>query len=636
MKRKFLTVDFETYYDKQYSLSKMGTEEYVRDPRFQIIGVGVKEANGPTTWWSGTHDYIREVLLAHGAQGCIFLAHHTKFDGAILEWVLGIRAYQYLDTLSMARPVHGLTGQHSLAWLAEHYGLGVKGTEVVQALGKRLEDFDAVSLAQYGGYCCNDVELTLKLFGKLRAHVPPGELLVIDIMLRMFIRPAFMLDVPLLEEHLDRVRARKEALLEKVTQHACADVLASNPKFAEVLREVGVEPPMKLSPAALKRGEEVMTYAFSKGDVAFKALLEHPNPDVQALVSARLGVKSTLEETRTLRFIDMAARGPMPVPLRYYGAHTGRASGEEGFNMQNLPRGGALRKSLAAPPGHMVVTCDSAQIEARVVAYLAGQTDLVQDFRDKKDIYSLFASDIYGTKVDRKLKEIGPDGKEFYPFELEGRVGKEGILGLGFGMGHEKFQTRLKVAAKVDMPLEKCNDIVELYRAKYDKIRAFWGSCKTMLDNMIRGYDGEVGVGMQLKYEPGKVWLPNGMSVQYPELRREKKGFSYRAKKGRTWETVYIYGGKVTENLVQAVARVIVFEQMVVVDRLLRERMAERGGLYQLVLTVHDEVVAIVPEDDVEWATKMMLDVMFTPPAWAPDLPIAAEAESGRSYGDAK
>jgi len=399
---------------------------------------------------------------------------------------------------------------------------------------------------------------------------------------------------------------------------------------------MGVDPPMKLSPAALKRGEEVYTYAFSKGDVAFKELLEHPNPDVQALVSARLGVKSTLEETRTLRFIAMAGRGPMPVPIRPNAAHTGRAGGEEGINMQNLPRGGALRKSLAAPPGHTVVTCDSAQIEARVVAYLAGQTDLVQDFRDRKDIYSLFASDIYGTPIDRKLKETGPDGSEFFPFEVEGRVGKEGILGLGFGMGHEKFQTRLKTQAKVDMDLERCNDIVELYRAKYDKIKGFWGSCKTMLNNMIRGYDGTIGVGLELNYEPGRVWLPNGMSVQYPELKREKKGFSYRIKKGRAWETVYIYGVKVTENLVQALARVIVFDQMIVIDRLLRERMAERGGLYQLVRTVHDEVVAIVPIDDVVWAKQMMLGVMSTPPAWALDLPVAAEVGSGTSYGAAK
>jgi DNA polymerase len=317
-----ITLDFETYYDSTYSLSKITTEEYIRSPMFEVIGVAVKVNDGPTEWASGTHEELKEWLrTSFKWQDAFVLAHNTMFDGAILSWKFGITAKAWLDTMSMGRALHGVTQSVSLKSMAERYAVGVKGTEVVNALGKRRRNFSTAELAVYGDYCINDVELTYKIFHKMMdKKFPKQELKVIDIILRMFIEPVLELDTDMLKEHLRDVQARKEQLL--INCAADRDDLMSNPKFAELLRKLGVEPPMKTSPAT---GQE--TYAFAKNDEGFKALMDHPNPDVQMLVAARLGNKSTLEETRTQRFIDIGSRGALPVPLRNYAAHTGRLGG---------------------------------------------------------------------------------------------------------------------------------------------------------------------------------------------------------------------------------------------------------------------------------------------------------------------
>ena len=132
----------------------------------------------------------------------------------------------------------------------------------------------------------------------------------------------------------------------------------------------------------------------------FKHLLTHQDERVQSLVAARLGNKSTLEETRTQRFIDIAKRGLLPVPVRYYAAHTGRWGGDDKINLQNLPSRGAnanmLKRGIIAPQGHSIIDADSAQIEARVLAWLAEQDDLTEAFAKGEDVYKNMASRIYG------------------------------------------------------------------------------------------------------------------------------------------------------------------------------------------------------------------------------------------------
>ncbi len=424
-----VTIDFETYYDREYSLSKMTTEAYVRDGRFEVIGVGIKVNDHPTDWYSGNN--VGKFLNSLDYSDKAILAHNCVFDGAILSWLYNIKPRFWLDTLSMARPFHNSTVGGSLKALVHHYKLGAKGDEVINALGKRRKDFTPEELDKYASYCVNDVDLTYKLFQKLKAeNFPASELMIIDQTLRMYTEPTIILDTDVLTQHLEKVKADKQKLIDDLSlkglsQEKVKKALMSNQIFARLLQTVGVEPPMKTS---LRTGKE--TYAFAKTDKAFTNLLEHPSPKVQNLVAARLGTKSTIEETRTENLIKVAERGRLPIMLNYYGAHTGRFSGGDKLNLQNLPRNGAIRRSLSVPEDHVLIACDSSQIEARMVAYIAGQDDLVESFRQGRDVYSEFASEVYGKKVTKDDK-------------VERFVGKTCILGLGYGMGATKFRATL-------------------------------------------------------------------------------------------------------------------------------------------------------------------------------------------------
>ena len=603
-----ITVDFETYYSKDFSLSKMTTEEYIRSPYFQVIGVGVKVNNGSTEWASGTHEQLKEYLDEFDWADAMVLAHNTMFDGAILSWIFDVHPRVYADTLCMGRAIHGVEVGGSLKALTERYGIGEKGTEVVNAMGLRREDFPDDQLDRYGDYCVNDVELTYKLFTIMGKDFPKQELKLIDLTLRMFIEPILELDLGLLEEHLEEVKDRKEKLLTEAGVDK-ADLM-SNPKFAELLKSQGVEPPTKVSPTT---GKE--TFAFAKSDEDFKALAEHENDQVQALVAARLGTKSTLEETRTQRFIDIAKRGTLPVPVRYYAAHTGRWGGDDKINLQNLPSRGPnakkLKSSIVAPEGHMIIDADSAQIEARVLAWLAGQDDLVDAFAKGEDVYVKMASKIYGKAEDQIAKQ-------------ERFVGKTTILGAGYGMGAVKFQAQLKTFG-ADMDLDEARRVINIYRQANDKISQLWREAQTMLAHLSRGDAYNFGRDGVLTVVPGasSIRLPSNLLMRYDDLKAEQtdKGyqFDYKTRRGRN----YIYGGKVVENVCQGIARCIIGEQMLKISK-----------RYNVVLTVHDSIACCVPESEVEEARGYIEQCMRWTPDWAEGLPINCESGVGKSYGE--
>ena len=627
MAMDIVTIDFETYYDKDFSLSKMTTEQYVRSSLFEIIGVGIKVNDYPTDWYSG--DNPGKFLKSLDYSKRAILCHNTAFDGAILSWHFGISPRLWLDTLGMARPLHNVTVGGSLAKLAAYYGLGKKGDEVVAALGKRKADFTEADLAQYGEYCKNDVNMTKQLFDKLKVGFPSSELLVIDQTLRMYTDPVIELDVPLLEKHLEEVRTRKRTLIQDLGQgmggaQAVQDMLMSNDKFAEYLKRLGVEPPTKTS---LKTGKE--SWAFAKTDKGMTDMLEHPDERVQAAVSARLGVKSTLEETRTENLIGVAGRGKLPIMLNYYGAHTGRFSGGDKLNLQNLPSRGntTIRKALKAPPGQMLISCDSSQIEARTVAWLAGQEDLLVAFRDKRDVYSEFATEVYGRAITKADK-------------IERFVGKTCVLGLGYGMGAEKFRRTLEIGQggiNVVIDINEAERIVRLYRQKNWKIVQFWQKCGAALKDMLYGGGNELHP--KVRYDKGGIILPNGFRVQYPALRETANGFMYISD-ARTYQKALkdrvltgsppddiawtrIYGGKVTENIVQALAALVI-----------REQMAAAGLHFKVAFQVHDEIIVAVPEDNALADQAKLEALMSTAPKWAPDLPVACESGMATNYGD--
>ena len=617
-----ITVDFETYYDKDFSLRKMTTESYIRDPRFEVIGVGVKVNNGNTEWASGTHDEIKDYLNTFQWASSVLLAHNTLFDGAILSWVFDVHACIYTDTLCIARALHGVEVGGSLAALAQRYKIGEKGTEVLDALGKRREDFTESELDKYGDYCVNDVELTYKLFSIMGKNFPKQELRIIDRTLRMFTEPMLDLDLPMLEKHLVITRQVKEDLI--TASGVTKKELMSNPKFAELLKGLGVIPPMKTS---LTTGKQ--TFAFAKNDEGFKALLEHPDPQVQSLVTTRLGTKSTLEEARTERFIGIASRGLMPIPIRYYAAHTGRWGGDDKINMQNLPsrgqHGKKLKKSIIAPEGYILVDCDSSQIEARVLAWLAGEGGLVSAFANEEDVYIKMAAVIYGIPEEQVTKE-----QRF--------VGKTTILGCGYGMGAERFVDQLKTFG-VDMPLSEGRRVVKIYREANANIDKLWRTCQAMLVDMSRRrVSSSFGPNGVIKYKSTGDWdrgeqylyacqgvikLPSGLNMRYDDLSwtQGSKGieFDYKTRNGRT----RIYGGKVVENICQAYARCIIGDQLVAITK-----------KYRAVLTVHDSIVCCVPIAEAKEAQAYIEMCMRKTPEWAEGLPLDCESGVAKAYGD--
>ncbi len=625
-------LDFETYYDRDYSLSKMTTEAYVRDSRFQIIGVSAKRVGSstPAAWSSlGSVAEYQQLLapLAH----CAVVAHNAPFDMAILQWVLGIRPKFIIDTLSMARPF--ALPSNSLASLAEYFGLGTKGSEVMAAIGKRREHFTPPELEAYGRYCCNDVDLTEQLLGKLVPYYSSAELQLVDQTIRLYTEPMLQLDKPVLQSHLADVMRRKgdamreivASLRERGEDTAVAkfvelrmqgldlkQMLRSDAVLAQMLEACGVEPPKKISPAT-----GVEAFAFAKTDKAFTELAEHPDFTVQTLVAARLNVKSTIEESRTQRFIDMADRGPFPVPLAYGGARTTwRWSGWDKINPQNWPNAGAIRKSIVAPPGHVIVAVDSSNIELRTNHTLAGQLDTVDMLRNGRDLYCELATRLY----EREITKAD---------EAERKLGKIAHLGLGYGMGAPKFKETCRRAGVI-LDDEFCERVVNLYRDTYHKIPAFWRSGESALKAIA--FDAEHNVdtcGIVSTDRLGLVIKPR-THIYYNELTKTPDGWKYRS--GKEWK--YVYGGKVVENICQHVARNIIADQWLEIARRFATWELLKNQYARIVLQVHDELVAVVPEERALEAARMMIGVMSMSPVWWPQVPLAAEGYIGRNYSD--
>lgn len=614
-----IVLDFETYYDSEYSLRKMTPVEYILDPRFETIGCAVMDGDAPAVWM--TEQELREYLALLPPKVAV-VSHNALFDMCILAWRFNYVPFLMIDTLGMARAWlgHALKSL-SLDRVATHLGIGVKGNTVHKVQGMGLAAIKAAGFyEEYAAYSANDAELCWDIYRTLlKQGFPVQELAVMDTVLRCAVIPRFMLDQSKLALHLHNIMAMKEGLLAKCGM-TTRDDLMSNDKFAEALRLLGVEPPTKTS---LTTGKE--TYAFSKTDPDFLALEEDPNPAVGALVSARLGVKSTIEETRTKRLMSIAnltwpskPSGLMPMPLRYSGAHTHRLSGDWKLNMQNLPSRGntAIRESIIAPPGHVVLACDASQIEARIAAWFAGQTSMVNAFANGEDIYSQFASTVFGYPVEKKTHKV------------ERFIGKTAILGLQYGLGWEKFrrtvalQSKAQVGTEVKMSDEEAANVVRLYRETYSSIPKMWRSLSDMIPRMTSAALNHVLHPVTFEHE--KVRLPSGLYLHYHKLNN---------KNGQWWfehggMPKYIYGGKMLENIVQSLARICVMDAAV--------RIRKRVDYMHLNLQVHDELVYIVPGELAAEAESVVMEEMRRRPTWGPDIPLDCEAGIGPSYGDAK
>jgi hypothetical protein len=343
-----ITIDFETFFSTDYSLSKMTTEAYIRDPRFEVILAGVKINDTPAFWLLPDRfdQFVRHEV---DWKNTAVIMHHAHFDSAILSWHYDVRPAMHIDTLSMARVLDGPKAGNSLYDLCIRHGIGMKGDYVTFAKGKHAADFTAAETRQYGQYCVNDCERTYDLAQIFLEQMPADELKLIDLTIRMFTEPKLLGNEAKLRGAVLTEQKRKRDLLTDLgySCKACngsgqaLDVVGnpapckacdgagidkkpfnSSDKFAEILRAIGVEPKTKPSPST---GEPI--YAFARTDAAMQEMLESPDEVVAALAEARVSIKSGIVETRAQRFADMASRGPLAVYLKYGGAHTFRWSG---------------------------------------------------------------------------------------------------------------------------------------------------------------------------------------------------------------------------------------------------------------------------------------------------------------------
>lgn len=660
-----IAVDFETAWDrKEYTLSRMTTEEYVRDQRFKAWGLCWKDVD-PTAkpWAPGTpveyqtvwvrQDRIKRWAASIDWSRTAVLAHNAQFDVTILSWVYGVQPAFIFDTLSMARALRGVEAGNSLAKLAEAFGLPPKG-QAVHSTDGMLESIPFTVEQELADYCKHDTWLCEQVFLRLMEGYPAKELRLIDMTLKMYTRPLLRLDQEMLEKAIEDERDTREALLQRIGVEEAA--LASNQLFAEVLQTLGVEAPTKISKTT---GKE--TLALAKNDALFQALLNSDNEDVALICEARLRVKSTSERTRAQRFLDIARRGALPVPLSYYGAGTGRWTAAKGsaINLQNLKRGSFLRKAIMAPEDHVVVAGDLSQIEPRVLAWLADFDGLLDIFRTGKDAYSQFGAVMFG--IPGMTKESHP---------VERQSAKSALLGAGYQLGWASFAAQLltgflgadpkrytmqeakalgvtgaavqkfldwdeNVKKMAEIP-HTCTEqellvhclaakaIIDKYRATSAPVVAFWELMGQLIEHSL--YKGKEYRHKCLIFRKEEIVLPSGMPIRYPGLRPEQD------ERGRVQWTyadgakrTKLYAGKVTNNVVQGTARCVMTDGML--------RVAKR---YPVVGTVHDELWCVAPQEEQESAKTWVLAQMVMEPKYLPGIPLNSVVGAHERYGIAK
>ncbi|HRP74528.1 MAG TPA: DNA polymerase [Rhodocyclaceae bacterium] len=639
-------IDFETYWAADYTLSKLATTDYVYDARFetQLVAVQkdtwkqprVMEARAFRTWAAGIN-WARAGMLGH----------HTHFDGLILHRHFKIEPAVYFDTLSMARPCMPVTVPRGLDPLAKALGFAgkVHGGALQQVKGLRWKDVPKPLKAELKLYAGDDISDTWGIFLKLLEYFTVDELRLINDTIGMYAKPRLLLDKDMVEGLVVAEVERKRKQVEDL--NTTFGDLQSNDRFAELLEALGIDPPMKWSDKQQK-----LTWAFSKQDHDFKALLEHEDETVAALVQARLDVKSTMVETRARRLANRADYGAQPIYLNYWGAGPGRWSGGDKANWQNLKRGSLLRNAIMAPPGQSLVIADLSQIEARINAYTAGEAKKLDVFRAYDTITGWKTND----KGERVPIRAGPDvyrvtASDIFNMSVEQIdallrfLGKTADLGLGYGAGAPRFGSMIRLADIRDpeilayirqMTDSYIRDIHSAWRQTNARIVQSWKQTENLYKSAVFGcqhiehgvvsYEGARGKGVL----NGFMHMPNGTALRYDRVEQAESGVrylkKYRINKTKPPTEGYgkLYGGLLVENRTQALARVVVAEHAL--------NIADELKYWKLSMTTHDELVGLVPTRYAQRALKVVEKVMSTPPAWAPDLPVAVEAHISQRY----
>jgi len=593
-----VTLDFETYYDADYSLRKIKTALYVSDPRFKVQGVGIKYGNKRVHYTNAQGD-ISGALQAIPWDKVILVGHNLNFDGLILHTIFGCTPAAYFDTKAVANVILPASQRRTLDNVAKL----VLGLTVGKATGlektKGIRDLTPELDAILGKYCIRDVDLTYQIYEATKNILPVQEQLLSSLTTRMACEPVLEIDTPLLKKEIERLELRVKMVL--ATCPVPQKVLSSNPQFAAWMKQSGLTVPMKESKTTGK-----MTYAFAKDDMGYREL-QAEHPELNGVWEARRVVKSTIELTRALAFYNIGLKGLMPMPLNYYGAHTGRWSGADGLNVQNLPRGGALRKAILAPTGYQIVVLDLAQIELRINAWFCGELAKLDILRNHGDVYSFAATRHFGYDC---VKDAHPNERQF---------GKMLELALGFGMGWRKLRvnaglgfmgtppvllTQLEAQSTVNKWRYTNAATETMWRKLTDLIPAIHANKETHFNGLIFGND--------------EIKLPNGMSLQYYDLRFDSKEGNWIYDTGKK-----LYGGILLENIVQALARIVVADQLTQADAMADVRV---------VSSTHDEIIALCPDAHAARKYEDLKSMMSISPKWAPDLPLAADGGWAKNY----
>ncbi len=618
-------MDFETFYTDEYSLRKMTPVEYILDPRFEAQGCAIKEGTKGKAFWLDGPDLPS--FFGQLDRNISLVTHNALFDASILAWRYDFNPRLLVCTMSISREVLGHKLRSvSLEMVSRYLGLGSKGGALPKVKGLRLAQIKEAGLYdEFVAYGVNDCDLCAGIYGALveSGKLPVRQLFIEDMVLRCAIEPKFMLDQNALALHLNEVLQKKDQLLAQAMLLGADGKtdLMSNDKFAALLRSVGCEPPTKISPAT-----GLQTYAFAKSDADFIALEDDDNPAVQALVGARLGHKSTLEETRTTRLqkishLTWPGNRPaalLPVPLNIGAAHTHRLGGAWSLNLQNLParKSTTLRRAMVSPPGHKVVTVDSSQIQARLSAWACGQTDLVEAFGRGEDVYSDFASGVFERPINKKDNPS------------ERFVGKTCVLGSSFGLGWLRFQAQLatdslaQTGSQILLSDTEAKRVIDHYRERYAMIPKGWRTLTYDAIPILAGLSSETLTFGACIFEKEHILLPSGLHLHYVGLDNQSGDwwFTYGGKPKKLW------GGTLLENIAQAL------EQVIIMEAALRIRLRFQGFQLQS----HDELVYIVRDDMVEDVKAILTEEMNRRLSWCVDLPLASEIGVGLSYGAAK
>ncbi|TXH11202.1 MAG: hypothetical protein E6R03_14545, partial [Hyphomicrobiaceae bacterium] len=572
------------------------------------------------------------------------IAHNTMFDGAVLSWYYGLRAERYWDTQGMSRAIWAQCSA-SLDQLAARLfpddKTKRKGKELHSVDG--LKDLTDEQNKILGGYCVQDADLTFDCFAQMYPYFPNDELEIIDITLQMFIHPAFVLHRQTIIDYMESLHARRAELVKAAG--VPKETLSSNKQFSEYLKRVhNIDTPMKESDS--NPGE--MTMALAKDDLAFLSL-QAKHPELKRIWEARTTVMSNSEITRGKRLLDHAKvshinpNGLIAGPLSYCGAHTKRFSGTNKVNFQNFKRGSPIRHAMYAPTGHKVLVRDLSNIEGRMNAWFHEQKDKLVKYANNVDIYNELATTIYGYPVDRKAlkkndagqyldkKDNVTDNKDHAAkiFDVEGRVGKVAELGLGYQMGATTFLRQLLLEGVSTADEAFAHKIVKTWRLLNSKIEKGWKRCESVIFDMARK-DLEPYQWKCITVEKERLRLPSGLYLTYPGLVRKDNGheqwFEY-------WEGDFmktLYGGLLDENIIQAISRVVMTTMMLNISR----RIKQYGA--RVVLTVHDEIVVIAPDEHVENVDQIMAEEMSRCPDWCNDGELTLTSEGGHAQNYSK